>query len=90
MKKQVHAYYSGRVQGIGFRLSAVRLAEGLGILGWVSNLGDGRVEVVAEAAEDTLKDFLSQISGIFSRYIQNIDVEWEPATGEFKDFGVKF
>ena len=90
MKKQVHAYYSGGVQGIGFRFTAERLAEELGIFGWVSNLGDGRVELVAEAAEDTLKDFLSQISGIFSRYIQDADVEWVPATGEFKDFGVKF
>jgi len=90
MKKQVHVYYSGRVQGVGFRFAAARLAEESSILGWVSNLSDGRVELVAEAAEDTLKDFLSQISSIFSRYIQNIDVEWVSATGEFKDFGVKF
>ena len=90
MKKQVHAYYSGRVQGIGFRFAAVRLAEELGVTGWVSNLYDGRVEILAEANEDALKDFFSQISGIFGRYIQDIDVEWVPATGEFKDFGVKF
>jgi acylphosphatase len=90
MKKQVQVYYSGRVQGIGFRFTAERLAEELGILGWVSNLSDGRAELVAEAAEDTLKDFLSQLSGIFSRYIQDTDLKWSPATGEFKDFGVRF
>ena len=90
MKKQVHAYYSGSVQGIGFRFTCERLAEDLGIAGWVSNLSDGRVELRCEANEDTLKDFLSQISTIFSRYIQDTDVAWEPATGEFKDFGVRF
>ena len=90
MKKQVHVYYSGGAQGIGFRFTAERLAEELDITGWVSNLGDGRVELVAEANEDTLKYFLGQISNTFSRYIKNTDVSWEPATGEFKDFGVRF
>ena len=90
MKKQIHAYYSGGVQGIGFRFTAERLAEELEITGWVSNLADARVEIVAEADEDTLKYFLAQISSSFSRYIKNTDVSWEPATGEFKDFGVRF
>ena len=90
MAKHISIKISGWVQGIGFRFTAERLAEGLGVLGRVSNLGDGRVEVVAEANEETLKDFLSQISNIFSRYIQDVDVSWGPATGEFKDFGVKF
>ncbi len=90
MKKQAHAYYSGQVQGIGFRFTAERLAEELGITGWVSNLSDGRVELTAEANEDKLKDFLAQISSIFNRYIQDVDVRWGPATGEFNDFGVRF
>jgi acylphosphatase len=90
MKKQVHVYYSGRVQGIGFRFTAERLAEALGVLGWVSNLSDGRVELVGEANEDSLKDFLSQLNDIFKRYIQDIQAEWKPATGGFKDFGVRF
>jgi acylphosphatase len=90
MKKQVHVYYSGRVQGIGFRFTAERLAEELGVLGWVSNLSDGRVELAAEANEDTLKDFFAQLANIFKRYIQDIQTEWKPATGEFKDFGVRF
>ncbi|MFH0855735.1 MAG: acylphosphatase [Candidatus Omnitrophota bacterium] len=89
MKKQAHVYYSGQVQGIGFRFAVERIAEELGALGWVSNLSDGRVELVVEANEDTLKSFLSQINNIFSRYIQDIDVSWLPATGEFKDFGVR-
>jgi acylphosphatase len=90
MKKQAEVYYSGQVQGIGFRFTAERLAGEMGITGWVSNLSDGRVELVAEANEDTLKDFIAQINNIFKRYIQDIQTEWKPATGAFKDFGVKF
>lgn len=90
MKKQIHVYYTGRVQGVGFRFTAQDLARGLGVCGWVKNLGDGRVEVVAEAEEDTLKDFLAKINQYFTRYIQDVDVRWQSATGEFKDFGIEF
>ena len=90
MKKQVCVYYSGQMQGIGFRFTAERLAEELGVLGWVSNLSDGRVELVAEANEDALKNFLAQLNNIFKRYIQDVNINWKSATGEFKDFGIKF
>ena len=90
MKKLAHVYYSGRVQGIGFRFTAQRIAEELGICGWVKNLDDGRVEVSAEASEDKLNDFLAQVNSACNRYIQDTQVSWEPATGEFHDFGVRF
>ena len=90
MKKQVCVYYSGQVQGIGFRYTVERMATKLGVAGWVKNLSDGRVELVAEANEDTLNDLLSQFSNVFSRYIQDTQVNWRPATGELKVFGVRF
>lgn len=45
---------SGRVQGVGFRWFAVRLAEQIGVAGWVANLPDGRVEVVARGSDQAL------------------------------------
>lgn len=90
MKKQLHIHYSGRVQGIGFRFTSRYLANELGILGWVRNLPDGRVEIVAEQEEDALEDFLSQLNSRFQRYISDVSVETLPATGDFKDFGIKF
>ncbi len=90
MKKQVHIYYIGRVQGIGFRFTAKDIANNLGVSGWVKNLSDGRVEIVAQAEEETLQEFLAKIREYFSKYIQDTLISWFPVSDEFKDFGVKF
>jgi acylphosphatase len=88
MLKQVHVYYSGRVQGVGFRFTSVDLAESLGITGWVRNLSDKRVEILAEAEEESLKNFLDRIKDGFSAYIRDIQIDWKPATGEFSGFTI--
>lgn len=90
MKQRAHVYYNGRVQGVGFRLTAREIADELGITGWVKNLGDGRVEVVAEADENSVKAFLESITAHFSKYIQDTEVRWDAATGEFKEFAIAF
>ena len=90
MVKQAHIYYSGKVQGVGFRYTVQDLAEGFGITGWVKNLRDGRVEIMAELEEDNLKDFLKKIRGNFSGYIRDVEIDWKPATGEFSGFTIKF
>lgn len=88
--KQAHVFYSGRVQGVGFRFTAEAAARNLGIGGWVRNLRDGRVEVLAEGEEIALKDFLERIAQEMSGYIRDAEVSWEQAMGEFKDFGIRF
>lgn len=90
MKKRIRVFCSGRVQGVGFRFTTEDLARDLDISGWVRNLRDGRVEVVAEAEEETLKDFLSKLKSYFSQYIQNISLQWQAASGEFKEFEIRF
>ncbi len=90
MKKQAHVYYSGRVQGVGFRFTAESIAIELGITGWVKNLGDGGVEIVAEAEEEVLEKFLERIKEYFSRYLHNVDIEWSEATSKFKEFTIEF
>ena len=90
MKKQVHVYYSGRVQGVGFRFTVRSIAEELGVKGWVKNLVGERVEIIAEAEEDILQGFLEKITRSFSRYIQDTEIDWQPASGNFKDFKIIF
>jgi acylphosphatase len=48
------------------------------------------VEVVAEAEENILQDFLARINRYFSRYIRDTDTQWQEAGGAFKDFGIDF
>lgn len=86
---RIHIFYSGSVQGVGFRFTAVDVARKLGVNGWVRNLYDGRVEIVAEAGKDKLDEFLIDIKGYFKKYISDIDLKQEPATGEFDNFFIK-
>jgi acylphosphatase len=90
MKKQIHAYFSGKVQGVGFRFTARDIADDLQVTGWVKNCADGKVEVVAEADEDALIRFLERLNKHFLQYIRDTDVEWGAATGVYKDFGMRF
>lgn len=90
MQKRLHIYYSGDVQGVGFRFTAQYIAKSLGIKGWVKNTRDGGVEVVAEGEEERLKEFQTRIKAEMEPYISKEDVSWEEAKGEFRDFGIKF
>lgn len=90
MTKRVHVFYSGSVQGVGFRYTARDIAEELGISGWVKNLRDGRVEVIAEAEKETLQQFLDSIKGQFKNYIEDIDISWQDASSEFDNFDIRF
>ena len=90
VSKRIHVFYSGRVQGVGFRFTAEAAARKFKLSGWASNLRDGRVEVVAEGDEAALKDFIERISVEMSNFISGSDVSWEHPSGEFKDFCIKF
>ena len=54
------AVVSGRVQGVGFRFFAERAAKKAGVVGWVRNLPDGRVETVVEGSDDAVEDRLPE------------------------------
>ncbi len=88
--KRLHVYYSGSVQGVGFRFTAERLAGSLRLTGWVKNMNDGRVEIVCEGKERELKDFLEKMNAAFRPYVRDIDVEWGEATGGFEGFDIRF
>lgn len=89
--KRVHVLFSGRVQGVGFRFTVCRIAESLEVSGFVRNLWDGNVELVAEGTEQSIADFLREIrNSQLRRYITNERLKWDSFTGEFNRFGVAF
>jgi acylphosphatase len=91
MDRRVHVIYSGMVQGVGFRYTAMRIAAAANITGWVRNLRDGRVEIVAEGEEKKLNQFLNDIKkGSLGYYIRGVDVQWEDYRDEFGNFDVRF
>jgi acylphosphatase len=90
MKKRVHIIYDGKVQGVGFRFTCQRLAEDLGVMGWVRNMPDGDVEVIAEGNESKVKELLASLKNDMNRYINGEHIEWQDYAGEFKGFNIRF
>ncbi len=89
MKKQLRVIFSGRVQGVGFRYTARSVAHRLGVAGWVRNEPGGGVEILAEAEEEVLEDFVGEIEAQFKAYIRDRQLEWGAASGSFRDFGIR-
>lgn len=86
---RLHTHFSGRVQGVGFRYAVTAVAARLsGVTGWVKNLPDGRVELVAEGEGDALEALLEGVRSDMGSYIRSVETVWEAATGEFPDFRV--
>ena len=73
MKTRKHFYFSGRVQGVGFRFQACRIAQSLGLTGYVQNLWDGRVELEAQGEENVMWDMVTALHK--QPYIQIEDME---------------
>jgi acylphosphatase len=82
-------FYSGRVQGVGFRYTAKTVAAGFEIAGTVRNLADGRVELVAEGAQEELAAFCAAIRDAgLAGFIRDESVEWADAQNEFRRFEI--
>ncbi len=82
-------YYSGNVQGVGFRYTVKSVATGFEVTGWVRNLGDGRVELVAEGAKGELEAFRQAVrdEGL-AHFIDNEDVRWAEPSNELRGFEI--
>ncbi len=85
---QAHIFYSGMVQGVGFRYTAQQIALNLSLMGWVRNLSDGRVELLVEGPKETIEQFLVEVDERFSQYIKKRQVNYYSAIGKFLTFSV--
>jgi acylphosphatase len=82
-------YFSGHVQGVGFRYTARHVAAGHNVTGFVRNLADGRVELVMEGPDEEIDAILEGIQAQMGRNISRVTSETGPATGEFQGFAVR-
>lgn len=81
--------YSGRVQGVGFRYTARETAAGFRVTGYVQNLNDGRVLMVAEGAASEVERFCAALASAMQRNIRATEVDDVPAVAEFADFTIR-
>lgn len=89
--KRLIATVQGRVQGVAFRDYTQQQATRLKVTGWVTNLPDGGVKVVAEGEEETLQQFERWLHrGSPAARVEQVEVQWAEATGEFGRFHVHF
>jgi acylphosphatase len=87
-QEQRRVHFSGHVQGVGFRYTVCQLAANVDVTGYVQNLRDGRVLLVAEGDASELDRLLAMIQERMQSYIASTEVESRAATNEFTDFSV--
>jgi acylphosphatase len=86
-----HAIIRGRVQGVAFRAFAEERAAAYGLTGYVQNLGNGDIEVVAEGDKALLEEFLADVrKGPVGARVREVIVNWEGPRGEFREFSIRF
>lgn len=85
-----HFWFSGRVQGVGFRYRALYIAQGLGLTGWVKNSWDDRVEMEVQGTRDEISQMLIRLGEQRFIYIERIEERTIPVETErwfsIKDF----
>jgi acylphosphatase len=85
---RAHIFFSGTVQGVGFRYTTLSLARPLSLTGWVKNLSDGRVEAVAEGPQEDIEKLVSDLKTHFGGHIHHHHIEWLEAKDEFEQFSI--
>jgi acylphosphatase len=88
-RRRLNIFYSGRVQGIGFRYTVKTVAAGFEVTGIVRNLADGRVELIAEGAHAELEAFRAAIrdEGL-AGFIHREEVNWGESQHKFSRFEI--
>jgi acylphosphatase len=88
-RERLHIFYTGRVQGVGFRYSVKCAAQGFEVTGLVRNLPDGRVELMAEGERDQLDEFRKAIQDSdVGGCIRQEEASWSVTENEFRGFEI--
>jgi acylphosphatase len=83
------AHYAGTVQGVGFRYTVRSLAGRFAVAGFVRNLSDGRVQLLAEGEAAELDGFFAAVAAELGHYIRDTKISERPAVGDFNGFEIR-
>jgi len=83
-------FYTGNVQGVGFRYTARRIAHAHRVAGFVRNLRDGRVQIAVEGEAEEIEAFLNDLQTRMGDYIRDMTDTAVVPTGEFSGFEIRF
>lgn len=91
MKELRHLRIHGKVQGVGYRFFATRVARRMGLKGWIQNMRDGAVEALVEGEKKAIDEWIEELrEGPRYAEVTQIDQESKDFTGRLGDFDVKF
>lgn len=85
-----HIIFIGRVQGVGFRFTAHRMANRHQLNGFVRNLSNGSVEMLAQGAAEDIDDCIEDIKEYYPGHIREMNVEDVPPNPQYTDFKITF
>jgi acylphosphatase len=81
--------YAGRVQGVGFRYTAQHVADGFAVAGYVRNLANGNVEMVAEGEGPDVDAFLQALANRMREYIGSATIA-DADPGNYRAFQIRY
>ena len=82
--------FSGRVQGVGFRFTAYNSAKRFNLTGYVRNLPDGSVEMIAQGSDNDITTCIDDIKCTLSDYIKNVNIQNIPSKSDYREFKITF
>lgn len=82
-------FFSGRVQGVGFRYQTVQVAKEFEVSGWVMNLPDGRVQLEAEGRASEVRDFVTAVQERLEGYIRKVEQTNQTRPPQFAGFSIR-
>ena len=85
----MNSFFSGHVQGVGFRYQVVLMAKGFDLTGYVENLSDGRVGLLAEGDESEVLSFLEAIESELDTYIKGVEKQTGMRIRKCSNFSIR-
>jgi acylphosphatase len=82
-------YFAGRVQGVGFRYTALQVAREFEVAGYVTNLGDGRVQIEVEGLRSEVEAFLNSVQERMHGHVRTVDRHPSPRAAQFSGFSIR-